>query len=231
MTELFEPLDPSDPAAFRRSEADPLPSQIHVPDPPDVFRGQAESLISATTLFRVHSVKRGATLFNPGSGAPTRFGFFGDPVVPVLYAAYSQRAAVAESIFDEIPIIGGELYPELFRGKVLTRIAPQRELRMAVFFGLGLGAMNVDAETITRAPAPEYHRTVRWAEAAHAAGFDGIVWTSPRFRRDRVVVLFGDRVAEDELLADPEDSRELGHGDGLDWLIDLSARERIEVIV
>ena len=46
-------------------------------------------------LYRVHRNTRAATEFNPGVGAPTRFGFFGDPVVPILSAAATEDAGSA----------------------------------------------------------------------------------------------------------------------------------------
>ncbi|WP_179577397.1 RES domain-containing protein [Leifsonia psychrotolerans] len=54
-------------------------------------------------LYRVHSRQRAGNAFNPGSGKPTRFAFFGDPTVPVLYAADTEAAAVCESLLHDLP--------------------------------------------------------------------------------------------------------------------------------
>ena len=55
-----------------------------------------DTLSAGELLYRVLSATREAAEFNPGLGAPTRFGFFGDPVVPIMYAAQTEDAAIAE---------------------------------------------------------------------------------------------------------------------------------------
>jgi hypothetical protein len=52
-------------------------------------------------LYRVFTNTRPPTEFNPGIGAATRFGFFGKPVVPIMYAADTEEAAVAESLLQQ----------------------------------------------------------------------------------------------------------------------------------
>lgn len=124
--------------------------------PPDRFDAADEPLPRGQRLYRGHSNTRTVAEFNPGVGSPTRLAFFGDPSVPVVYAA--------------------------------------------------------DTE------ASEYPRTVRWAQAAHAAGFDGLAWTSRTGNDIRAVVLFGDRCA-DEVTQDVTFARIFQTGPGLDWVI------------
>lgn len=83
-----------------------------IPEPPDPFRPRTATLGTGTQLYRCYTAEEGrtATTFNPGFGSPTRFGFFGNPLVPVLYAAASEQAAVAETLLHDVPVIGGRLF-------------------------------------------------------------------------------------------------------------------------
>ena len=71
------------------------------------FEPEEYVLEADMTLFRVFnaggSTPRKVTNFNPGKGGATRFAFFGDPAVPVLYAAETEEAAVCESILHDVP--------------------------------------------------------------------------------------------------------------------------------
>lgn len=82
---------------------------------------------------------------------------------------------------------------------------------------------------MTDTDASEYPRTVKWAEAAHAAGFDGVVWTSRLCNDAGAVVLFGDR-AGSAVVQDPSFGRYFASGPGLDWLIDTCAPLGVDVL-
>ncbi|ALE91631.1 hypothetical protein AOC05_03580 [Arthrobacter alpinus] len=91
---------------------------------------------------------------------------------------------------------------EACRDKVMARIRPTRELRLAKFKGTGLRTLKVEAKDTTATTAARYGETVHWAAAAHAAGLDGGVWMSHRCNTDRAYVLFGDRVDMADLVVD-----------------------------
>ena len=55
--------------------------------PPSPFKPAIETLSAGHLLYRVFTSSRTPIEFNPGVGAPTRFGFFGRPAVPIMYAA------------------------------------------------------------------------------------------------------------------------------------------------
>ena len=55
---------------------------------------------------------------------------------------------------------------------------PTRDLRLASFTGDGLRVLQTEAKHVTATMASQYGRTVRWAEAAHAARFDGVSVTA-----------------------------------------------------
>ncbi|WP_211879739.1 RES family NAD+ phosphorylase [Pseudarthrobacter albicanus] len=73
--------------------------------------------------------------------------------------------------------------------------AIRRDLRLAAFSGMGLRALGVQAGQLTETPGENYSQTRKWAQAAHAEGFDGLEWMSRQDNRDHAFVVFGDRVA------------------------------------
>lgn len=197
--------------------------------PPSPFDAEPTPLEAGQWLYRVHSNARTVDQFNPGVGGRTRFAFFGDPAVPVLYAADTQESALAESLLHDIPVSGGVLPYAAYADKVMGRLDVTRELRLANLRGLGLRRLGVEASQVTDTDASEYPRTVRWAAAAHAAGFDGVAWTSRKCNDARAVVLFGDR-CEGALRQDESFGRLFQSGPGLDWLIETCSPLHVDVL-
>lgn len=201
-----------------------------VPDPPQPFDPDVVTLPAGETVFRVHSKNRTGDQFNPGMGAPTRFTFFGNPAVPVLYAAATAQAAIAESLLHDVPLTGGQLLPSSYRGKRISRVGVNRELRLASFLGLGLRRLGVSADQVTTTAAAHYDRTVLWAQAVHDAGFDGLVYMSRQCNSDRAYVFFGDR-ADDAFDLDPSNRWDFGDPlDGLPKLITFCNTLGVEVL-
>jgi hypothetical protein len=202
---------------------------VTTPPPPDPFDAAEEVLGAGEMLYRVGNHRRPLPAFNPGFGSGSRFAFFGDPVVPVLYAADTETAALAETLLHDVPASGGLLTSDAYTQVVMGRLTITRKLRLASLRGLGLRRLGVEARQLTDTPSSEYPRTVRWAEAAHRAGFDGLTWTSRLCNDARAVVLFGDR-AGDAVAQDPTFGRYFHAGPGLDWLIDVCAPLRVDVL-
>lgn len=205
------------------------PPPITVPTPPDQFEADTDRLRRGTRLYRIGSNRRPIDQFNPGFGSATRFAFFGDPVIAVLYAAETPESALAESLLHDIPAAGGNLLFDAYAQSIMGRLIVSRELRLANLRGLGLRPLGVEARQLTDTDASEYPRTVAWAEAAHAAGFEGLSWTSVRCNGARALVLFGDRCA-DAISQDLSFGRLFESGPGLDWLIDTCAPLHIDVL-
>lgn len=180
-------------------------------------------------LYRVGSNVRPIDEFNPGYGSPSRFAFFGTPPIPVLYAADTEEAALAESLLHDIPVTGGILTYDDYADTVMGRLTVSRDLHLASFRGLGLRRLKITAQQISDTPASSYHRTVRWAEAAHQAGYGGVAWTSRLCHDARAVVLFGDR-ASDAIEQDLTFGRIFMAGFDLDWLIDICAPLHVNVL-
>ncbi|AIY00226.1 hypothetical protein ART_0627 [Arthrobacter sp. PAMC 25486] len=172
---------------------------------------------------------RRANQFNPGMGSRTRFAYFGNPPVPVLYAAATDEAAICETLLHDVPMAGGMITAEACRDKVMARILPTRELRLAKFMGTGLRTLKIEAKDITATTAARYGETVHWAAAAHAAGLDGAVWMSHRCNTDRAYVLFGDRVDMADLVVDSQWARAFALEPDLAWLTDFCVPLHVEV--
>jgi hypothetical protein len=198
--------------------------------PPFPFEPAVTNLPAGQRLYRVLSSTRTATEFNPGLGAPTRFAFFGTPVVPVMYAADTEDAAIAETLLHDIPADGGVLPYDQYAGKALVRLELTRALRLAVLHGMGLRKLKVTAQDLTASPASAYRDTVAWAQAAHHAGLDGLVWMSRMCNDTKAYVFFGDRCT-DAFAQDPGHARIFASPADQIWLIDLCAPLHVDVLL
>ena len=201
--------------------------------PPVPFDPATATLPAGHLLYRVLSATRTATDFNPGFGSPTRFGFFGNPVVPIMYAADTEDAAIAETLLHDIPADGGLLPYDQYASKVLVRLEVTQSLRVAVLHGTGLRRLKVTAADLTASPASSYRSTVRWAEAAHGAGFDGLVWMSRQCNDTKAYVFFGDRCGcpERAFAQDPTHARIFASPADQIWLIDRCAPLHVDVLM
>ena len=198
--------------------------------PPLPFDPATATLPADHLLYRVLSATRTATDFNPGFGAPTRFGFFGNPVVPIMYAAETEDAAIAETLLHDIPAEGGLLPYDQYATKVLVRLEVIQRLRVAVVHGTGLRRLKVTAADLTSSPASTYASTVRWAEAAHDVGLDGLVWMSRQCNDTKAYVFFGDRCAH-AFVQDPTHARIFASPADQIWLIDRCAPLHVDVLM
>ncbi len=198
--------------------------------PPVPFDPATATVAPGHLLYRVLSATRTATDFNPGVGSPTRFGFFGKPVVPILYAADTEDAAIAETLLHDVPIEGGTLPYDQYATKVLVRLKVTRRLRVAVLHGTGLRRLKVAATELTSSPASSYGSTVRWAQAAHAVGLDGLVWMSRQCNDTKAYVFFGD-TCSGAFTQDPGHARIFAGPADQIWLIDRCAPLHVDVLM
>jgi hypothetical protein len=198
--------------------------------PPSPFEPAVTTVPAGQQLYRVLSSTRTATEFSPRVGAPTRFAFFGTPVVPIMYAADTEEAAIAETLLHDIPADGGVLPYDQYAGKALVRLEVTRPLSLAVLHGMGLRKLKVNADDVTASPASTYRDTVAWAEAAYNAGLDGLVWMSRMCNDAKAYVFFGDRCA-DVFSQDPGHARIFASPADQMWLIDLCAPLHVDVLL
>jgi hypothetical protein len=203
----------------------------YVPGKP--FEPEEYKVEAGRQLFRVFSNSRkgGVTEFNPGFGKATRFAFFRNPAVPVLYAAETEEAAVCESILHDIPPGPGRVMYDSIADRVCAPLTPTRELKLASLMGDGPRILGTEAKHVTGTMASQYKRTVRWAEAAHTAGYDGLVWMSNRRNSDRAYVFFGDKVQPGDLTALSGSGRIFAAGPDFDWLADYLAGLKIDILI
>ena len=200
--------------------------------PGSPFEPLSFTLAKGALLHRVYSNTRTSPVeFNPGFGEPTRFAFFGDPKVSVLYAAETEEAAICETILHETPPGPGTIMFDEIKDKVCAQITSTRDLKLAALMGDGLRKLGTEAEHVTGTAASEYGRTVLWAEAAHAAGFDGLVWMSKRRNTDRAYILYGDKVSDVDLETVIGGGHLYAAGAGFDWIVDYLSGVDIEVLM
>ncbi len=187
------------------------PSSSPVPDPPDFTAPTplTEQWPAAQEFVRVFAHKYHPTEFNPGSGVPSprgRFHFFAAApgrVVPILYGADQPFAALAETVFHDVPIRnpGRVVFESRLAPLSMVTLKPLRDLRLVQLHGFGLRRLSIRAANLTDTEAAEYPRTTEWARALHAAmrDIDGLVWMSRQFNSAPALVLFGDRVRSTDL--------------------------------
>jgi hypothetical protein len=204
-----------------------------VKGPPTPFKPDIETLPAKHLLYRVFTNTRPAINFNPGGGAPARFGFFGKPVVPIMYAADTEEALVAETLLHDIPVEGGLLPYDGYSPNALARLEVTRDLRLAVLHGLGLRRLKASPGDVTSSPSSTYADTVHWAETAHGIGVDGMVWMSRLCNNTKAYVFFGDKCAGTKLAfaQDPSHARIFASPADQMWLIDLCAPLHVDVLL
>lgn len=201
-----------------------------VPDPPDTIDPLVERWPAGQTLYRVHGSRRPPTAANPGPYPHSRFAFFGDPPVPVLYAAEDEHTAVAETLLHDIPH-GGRLLPAAFRTRIASAITTDRNLHLAQLHSGGLKRLGLRPRNLTDTSPAHYPRTVRWAHAIHRAGsFDGLVWMSRQWNSGKAVMLFADRIRPDTFTIDHGYGRVFTTPHDFDWLADMCTQIRITAI-
>lgn len=203
-----------------------------VPQPERPLDRKTEVLPAGSAVFRVHASSvlgrlNPGNMFNPGVGASTRFAFFGDPTVPVLYAGQSPQGAAYESIFhDSVP---GSVVPAVgWRSKSLTALRTNRDLTLGMLHSYGLRQQNLHGRDLTDTPASTYSDTVTWARAAHEdmPAAHGLVWMSRQFNTDKAYMFFGDRVIEQDLVPLPDHERAIDFATpaGEEWLSTIAAQ-------
>ncbi len=166
-----------------------------LPEPPQRLTVALKALPADTRLVRVHDRNRGETDFNSLPRPRARFRPIGEPVVPTLYAGLDEDVALAEGLFHDVPIRPGLVrqYPLAgLDGRVLSELAPTRDLRLIQLHGYGLQRLGVTHAELIETPASVYEWTARWAAALHAASehADGLLWMSRRFTGRPAVVLW-----------------------------------------
>jgi len=208
-----------------------------LPQPPSrALTVELEPLGAGTRLVRVHDHDRDAIDFNAASRLLARFRPIGRPVVPTLYAGLDEDVALAEGLFHDVPIRPGLLrqYPLAgLEGRMISEIAPTRELRLIALHGYALQRLGVTHAELIETPAAAYEWTARWAAALHAANedADGLLWMSRRFTGRRALMLWQQkgRVGRGDLTI-IDSPQPLWEGTGRELVLQAAQRAGIRLI-
>lgn len=123
--------------------------------------------------------------------------------IPWLYGAEDDEGAICESILHDTPfVLGATVSEAVLAERVISVLAPKRDLRLGLLEGLGLRRLGVDRASLIEAPPADYPRTAAWAQALHdleEPRLDGLQWRARPNDTRRSLMLFGDRVAESDL--------------------------------
>ncbi len=209
-----------------------------LPEPPAggglVF--ELETIAAGTRLVRVHDRGLDELQFNSSARPLARFRPVGKPAVPTLYAGTDEDVAIAEGLFHDVPIRPGAVrqYPLAgLDGRVISELAPTRELALVQLHGYGLQRLGITHGELIETPAAAYPWTARWAHALHAAAphADGLVWMSRRFTGRAAVMLWRQaaRVRPGDLRVIAP-ARPLWEGPGRELVLESAARAAIRLI-
>jgi hypothetical protein len=105
-----------------------------------------------------------------------------------------------------------------------------RPVTIGVLHGLGLRRLKVAAADVTASGADTYSDTIKWAQAAHDAKLDGLVWMSRLCNDAKAYVFFGDR-CDGAFSQDDTFARLFATGADQLWLIDLCAPLHVDVLL
>lgn len=196
------------------------------------------ALSEGVELFRVHSTDLDADRFNPRYGVGGRFHFVlqsgdGEREVPALYAAEGLEAALAETVFHDVPIrpkAGRRLAFRKLGGRALSSIRTRRQLRLVELHHPGISWLQLEPRDLTDTDPSEYPRTRSWVQRLHdAADHEGLVWRSRLYNEQKAYTFFGDRVSSDDLEV-TSDPVPLDRGRGLELVYEVAESLGITVV-
>jgi hypothetical protein len=211
--------------------------------PPARFDGDLPTcdLDTGTVFARVHQTAYGATAFNPrasdvlfGGG---RFDSTADDPYGYLYAAATNRAAIAETLLRDVPADdrGARfLAKKYWRGRQLSRLEVVRPIVLiSLLSGEDLGVIGQDTWLTTCGPE-DYPQTRAWAHWLRRTQSDaaGIAWLSKRQPGVPSLCLFEDRCPPGSLVeVDGPLPRPciFEEDDGFDWLRSNLAAFRVSI--
>ncbi|PNS12181.1 toxin [Mixta theicola] len=151
-------------------------------------------------IYRIHSSEFTATQFNPGSGN-ARFSPMSNGV-PTLYGGISTGVAIMETIFHDLPVdtAGQPFDTARLEGKVHSVIKPVLHLKLIDLNPRTLRKMGVKRSELLDCSADQYVFTREYSVAIYNAHPDahGLQWSS-RQHGDTALMLFGDRIAPEQL--------------------------------
>ena len=158
---------------------------------------------SGTILYRNHHRAYPGARFNPCLGAPTRFAPLTDAegaCIPTLYAATSFDGAAYETVFRGTPSPFTAIPRQELDSRGVSRITPKKDLALVPLFTPELIALRIDPAQFFRPSAkayPDCRSLARTAWHDNPAAH-GLIWTSVRDSSAMAMILFGDRLSEED---------------------------------
>ena len=204
-----------------------------VPSPPAKADPLRLPWTAGRRLYRVHPETYEATAFNPGAGRGGRFHPIADTSgksIPTLYAADRINGALSETIFHNV-VAGGVVLRAQLEDRCITEVQLAEDMTLANLTGNGLRRLGLTRSQLLECDAAHYGSTARWAEALHkdAADIAGLVWVSRQFDTSKAIMIFGDRVGAEPLIAKGA-SRPLYKGDGYRLVQRVAAEAGITLV-
>jgi hypothetical protein len=193
-----------------RKTSSKLTRAIDVKAAPDVD-GALVAIVTlplGTRLHRIHSAEYGPGEFNPGTFGNARFSPIqtvdGDPI-PTMYAGENFDCAAMETVFHDVPITPGLKTLDLakFSGQVHSVLEAQDDLKLLDLRTKSLRKIGLQRKDLIDTEKDDYPRTRAIGAALHHQRKDaqGLLWTSRQDDSAKAVVLFGDRLGMDVLVA------------------------------
>lgn len=177
-----------------------------IPVPTDLTEPNVVDWAVGRVMHRVHSRTFAGNDFNPCKGGQTRFAPIQDACgrcVPSLYACSTLEAAIYETVFHDIPVTSHDTktVPRWqVEGRRHSTLLPGRTLRLASLRAPDLRKWRIRRESLIGSLPTQYEHTKIWAKAIHDRfEADGLIWTSNQCDSDDAMLLFGDRVAAEDV--------------------------------
>lgn len=176
-----------------------------ITEPPASLNYHIEKIQAGTEFFRIHSDKFSALEFNPGFGN-ARFSPIRDAngnQIPTIYAATTIKGAMMESIFHDIPFGPGLKSFDInkINDSVISKVRTEVELKLVKLSAPASRKLGIPDAELIHSTANYYPQTRAWGEAIHKAAPEslGLQWVSRQDAGSHAIVLFGDRLLNENL--------------------------------
>jgi hypothetical protein len=152
-----------------------------------------------------------------------------------MYGSNRLDGALGETVFHDVPADGGPwLVPrDALFGRLRTLLVPQRALSLVDLTGWAHKVLKLNGRELVECESSDYHITALWAKRFHALenSPDGLYWRSRQYDKAHAVMLFGDRVCQDDLHVVLDETIGLWQGVALDEVIAAAEDANITIVV
>lgn len=216
----------------------PVPS-FTVPPPPANLAKLVKTVPwpQGQVIHRIHLNLYEGSEFNPGIKGNARFS----PIqtaegisIPTLYGGTTFDCAAMETVFHDVPFAPGlkTFDKQKLVDQVYSTVMPQRSLVLADLSATALRRLGIRRSELIDTEKEQYPGTRRWAEAIHTKcpAVEGLCWVSRQDDRGLAIILFGDRVAPNDLAAAGGPRNVLADVEVYSDLLTLAERIGVDVV-